>query len=150
MDKQTIPITKEHHSRLMFVDYNIINIDFKINSKFKFEKPIEVEFSMETEISFSNDKSASVTLNCIIFDDSEKRNLPFTLKITITGNFKIEGEIDNEGFMKFCELNGTTVLFPYLRTAVTNITATANQPPLVLPLINVHSLNKTTTSNITK
>ena len=141
MDKQNTSITKEQHSRLVFINYKIEKISFIQNQQFKFEKPLDVEFSLQTEITYS-DKSAVVTINCIIFDDAVSKNLPFTLEATISGNFTIEGATEDEDFLKFCEINGTAVLFPYLRAAVTNITATSNQPPLILPLVNVNNLNK--------
>ena len=117
MDKQYKAVTSESYSKLIFTNYRIERINFRVNPDFKFEKPIKVNFSLDSCIQMkeqSDEKNANeaiITIDCIIFENAIENDYPFTLEITIVGNFEVEGEIEHEDFMRFCELNGTAVLF---------------------------------------
>jgi preprotein translocase subunit SecB len=84
-------------------------------------------------------KTAVISLLCKVFDNAEANNYPFSLVVSLSGSFVFDGDMDNESFLNFCKASGTSVLFPFLRSAVANITATGNVQPLMLPLINVHN-----------
>ena len=99
-------------------------------------------FNIKEQSDEKNANEAIITIDCIIFENAIENDYPFTLEITIVGNFEVEGEIEHEDFMRFCELNGTAVLFPYLRGAITNITGSTNLIPLVLPLVNISNFDK--------
>lgn len=38
------------------------------------------------------------------------------------------------------EINGTAILFPYLRSFITTLTSNAGIPPLVLPTLNIQKI----------
>ncbi|QNB46991.1 hypothetical protein BR63_12145 [Thermanaerosceptrum fracticalcis] len=143
MDK--VSFTKEHASKLVFSDYSVEDITFKLNPNFRFDKPIKIDFSIGTEIIANEEsKDAKVTLHCSVFENAEEKNYPFTLNVIISGRFIFKGYLENEDFKRFCEMNATAILFPYLRAAITNITSVANVQPLVLPLVNIYNLQKST------
>jgi preprotein translocase subunit SecB len=80
-----------------------------------------------------------VSISVSIFNENLSVDSPFYLFISLTGEFQFtdNADVDNE-FM--IDMNAVAILFPYLRSAVTNITSTANIPPLILPTINVSKL----------
>jgi|GEM_PF-1151775 len=56
---------------------------------------------------------------------------------------------EREEIVELLRVNGTAILFPYLRAAVTSISAAAGiVPPFVLPTVNVFKLLDTTESSI--
>jgi preprotein translocase subunit SecB len=141
MDKPPLAVDDTHLSNLTFTGYRIDKIEYEINPNFQFREPLQVNFSLGASISVqdSEQKTAAITLNCNVFENAEQNNYPFTLIISITGGFIFSGDIDEEGFFNFCKTSGTAILFPFLRSAVANITANANMQPLMLPVINVHN-----------
>lgn len=135
----------KHQSRLFFNDYKVHKISYLINDRFEPTGPIKLKFNIgvSVKISEETDKSTGeVILDGDIFENAEQNNYPFTLSITIKGQFSMETlELDKEEIERYYRLNAPTILFPFFRSAVADITKTANiSPILVLPLINIHSL----------
>ena len=89
---------------------------------FRLEKPI------------IDEKSLKVGLQCKV----EIEGVLY-LKLLLIGEF--EGE--NEDFLKRMVPNAIAIIFPYMRSQVTLMTAQPNLPPIVLPPININSLLKT-------
>ena len=58
------------------------------------------------------------------------------------GYFEIEGCKSVDKAINFCKLNGTAIMFPYIRSAITDLTKISNIEPLILPAINIYSLIK--------
>jgi preprotein translocase subunit SecB len=134
MDKQIL-------STFRFVSYKIQNIQYSINKAFFSEEPIEMEYGLHVNIEVAEDKhEALVSLYLSLFEEAEKNNYPFSLKLDISGLFSTDDDIEVDKFMEFCKINGTAILYPYLRSAVTDITKVVNEQPLVMPLVNVYGL----------
>lgn len=71
----------------------------------------------------------------VVFKDEPENKFPIDLKVRITGIFEIEGGSIEE-INDFLNLQGVQMVFPYLRTMVSNVTASALMPPIMLPIIN--------------
>ena len=110
-------------STFKFNNYNITNVRFSINEDFEGENGVELDVSFKTSIKTSN-------------------NYPFELEINIQGYFSFDNNLNDEDVLKRCKVNGTSILFPYLRSAITDVTKIANVNPLVLPSINIYNLIK--------
>jgi preprotein translocase subunit SecB len=133
MDKPTKSI-------LSFDNYIVKNISFEANSNFKpSEKiPLEVEFFHDLDVDLSGNMAA-VGLGCSIFKES-KENHPFCLEIELVGFFKFETTLEPEQIEKLLRINATAILFPYLRSIVSSITANSGFQTLVLPIVNIHKV----------
>lgn len=125
-------------SKLSFLGYNVKEVVFKVNDKFKNDgKPIDIQFSLTHE-TIIKEKRMNIELNLEVFNNMEENNYPFTMKVTTLGKFAIQGE-NIENF----EINGIAILYPYLRAIVSTYTANSNIPTLILPPINVSTyINK--------
>ncbi|MDE5897483.1 MAG: protein-export chaperone SecB, partial [Clostridia bacterium] len=64
-------------------------------------------------------------------DDAPK---PFNLTVRLVGVFEVENMVSDEDKRTFA-INATETMFPYLRAAVTNLTADALINPLTLPIV---------------
>lgn len=136
-------MSEKIRSAFQFEHYTVDEATFRANPFYEDQGKLDVEFSFD--VAFGVDASATrgkVSLTAEIFDNPEANNFPFTLRITVSGFFKAEDDLSEEDFREFLEINGTTVLFPFLRAAIADITRVANIKPLVLPLINVPALIK--------
>lgn len=133
MDKHSV-------SSFQIKEYQVDNIEFRINKNFVPQERVTVSYDIDSDISIEDleQRISKVVLKCIIFKNAKKTNKPFTLKISVSGLFQFTGDVPEEQLRSFSEVSATAVLFPFLRAAITNISVACNQPPLILPLINVY------------
>ena len=78
-----------------------------------------------------NEKACLITLSVKIESTPEEPK-PFEVVVTITGLF--ESDASTDAAKRETVIEGTTVLFPYLRATLTSLTTTAMTPPIILPL----------------
>lgn len=129
-------------SQLEFKNYTVDNINFSHNPNFDQEK-VEIDAKINKNINYINQKStneetkALVTLTIDIFDNPKQNNYPFSLFVKITGFFATK-ETDPEQVKYTMEKSSVAILFPYIRSLISTITANANVQPLNLPPINVN------------
>lgn len=71
--------------------------------------------------------------------NSKEAPFPIDLRVRLSGIFDISAfpaeEVDD-----FLKIQAVQILFPYVRTMVSSITASALMPPIVLPVIDVRTL----------
>lgn len=131
-------MNKKIISNLQFNKYFINNIDFNFNHNFETEEDIELDIDMKLDtFPEKEENQAAVELKVVIFDEAETNNYPFTLEINIVGFFSAGPDMKHQQFVDMCRSVGAATLFPYVRSAITDITKIANVNPLTLPLINV-------------
>jgi preprotein translocase subunit SecB len=91
-----------------------------------------------------NIKEAVIGLG-IEFGDINTKEVPIYVKVRIIGVFVIEvldQDITDEQIVSFYKVNGVTILFPYLRSLVSDLTSKGSEPPIILPTINVAEMVK--------
>ena len=131
---------KKIESKLAFKNYEINNIEFKNNLSFK-DEVVEIDFDIDSEVSFISDNEFILGLSIEIFRDMEKNNYPFNFKVEIMGMFEINTENISEKQM-LAEQNSVAILFPYARALISTYTSISNVQPIILPPINVVSYLK--------
>lgn len=128
--------------KITFDGYQVKEINFLLNQNYSTEsEQIEINFELESKQGLAEDKMhSSLLLTAKIFDDAEKNNYPFQLKVELEGFFSIdsEKEIDIEKYSP----NMIAILYPYLRALISNITVNSNIPALTLPTINANDFIK--------
>lgn len=131
------------NSSLKFGGYEVNTISFKRNEKFIPTKNTQLTLrpSIERKISKDDENHYRVCLKFEIrtLPDQE---MPFSLKIALTGFFTLEG--DNYSLISE---NSLAILFPYLRALISTITANANIPPIILPIVNISEMLKKKNEN---
>lgn len=126
---------KEIKSFLRFKKYIIENIEFDYNLEFNDDES-ELDFSIDKEFIPLEEKAFVLKLIMEVFPTKERKVYPFNLKITMSGFFEYEGNIDVEQYLP----NAAAIMYPYMRSIVTSITSNANVAPLILPTINTQKL----------
>ncbi|WP_165786781.1 protein-export chaperone SecB [Heyndrickxia camelliae] len=88
-----------------------------------------------------NDSSKfNIIMGVRIIDEDGDNSLPFNAEVVVRGFYtlKVEDaeqhEIDDISTFKL--VNGCAILFPYVRSALTDITSKSRHNPLILPTIN--------------
>jgi preprotein translocase subunit SecB len=88
----------------------------------------------------TNDEKFNIIIGVKVEGDDEENNLPFTAEVIIRGFYTLnvneaaEHNIDDIHIFKL--LNGSAILYPYLRSVFTDITSKSSHNPIILPTIN--------------
>ena len=93
---------------------------------------IKPQFSRQVRKVNGNEKVNFIVLSVKIAS-TEKEPKPFDINVTLVGIFEVETA--NESEERSFVIEGTKLIYPYLRSAVTNLTANAYIAPLNLPVI---------------
>lgn len=103
----------------------------KLNPEDKLD--IKPQFSRQVRKVNGNDKLNFIALSVKI-ESTEAEPKPFDIMVTLVGVFEVE--VANETEERNFVIEGTKLIYPYLRSAVTNLTANAYIAPLNLPVIS--------------
>ena len=126
-------------SCLTLKNYIIKTMNFSVNPDFKFgeNKIININPEFKREITKIDDNTAAVNLFFRISE--EETDMPFYMFVDIEGIFHLENWEQPE-YLRLMKSNTIAILFPYLRTLVSTMTANANISPYVLPVMNIAAL----------
>lgn len=94
---------------------------------------IKPQFSRQVRKVNGNDKLNFLALSVKI-ESTDEEPKPFNINVTLVGIFEVEDVKNNDEERRFV-IEATKVVYPYLRAAVTNLTANAYIAPLNLPVI---------------
>lgn len=125
-------------SPLIFKDYIITEAYIKTNIHYRRnnDEPVEIKQDFKAEIAYSMDETSFVEIEFEI--ENKKNELPFELSITIVGFFELRDlNYSEEEYVDLLKRNAIAILFPYLRSAITDLTSKTNAfNPLILPPMN--------------
>lgn len=120
---------------LTFCGYRVLNASFTINRKFDdVTSGFGFTPSFTQTINQIDEKKYALVLGVLIESEKDGKIMPFDAKVEMEGVFEVQSGEDHEALMR---LNATSILFPYLRTALSSLTMLANISPVVLPTVNV-------------
>lgn len=89
----------------------------------------------ERRIGTTNDGKYFTELSLSI-KNTDEHPFPVDIYVKMTAIFTL-AELPQNDIERFLKFNGVQILLPYLRTAVTSITASATMVPIVLPIMDV-------------
>ncbi len=142
MDK--LPVQNEQgikSTRVSFLGYNVQNINFQLNPGFVPSGSVDIEFTVNVGVETNlNERKIVVMLEASVFNDATKKNYPFSVSVKLNGVFEVDRETTEDELRQIGEINGTAALFPFLRSTLAGICQQANQPAVMLPLVNVYNM----------
>ena len=95
---------------------------------------IKPQFARQVRKPNDNKKLIFISL-AVKIESTEGEPKPFDINATLVGVFEVT-ELRNEKEERNFVIEGTKIIYPYLRSAVTNLTANAFIAPLNLPVIS--------------
>lgn len=104
----------------------------KLNPEDKLD--IKPQFSRQVRKVNGNEKLNFVALSVKV-ESTEAEPKPFNINVTLVGVFEVTDALSDADTRKFV-VEATKSMYPYLRSAVTNLTANAYIAPLNLPVIS--------------
>lgn len=100
------------------------------------EIPEKVDTDFDVKFTYKGKLKVKTNLICKVTSDGS-----FGLKVSIVGEFSMSGGngYTDEERKEIFEKNTTAILFPYLRSEMTLLTAQPNMPVLNIPPININA-----------
>ncbi|MDE6790779.1 MAG: protein-export chaperone SecB [Clostridia bacterium] len=95
---------------------------------------IKPQFARQVRKPNDNKKLMFISL-AVKIESTEKEPKPFNLDVTIVGVFELEKDNYTAQEERSFVIEATQLLYPYLRSTVSNLTANAFITPLTLPVI---------------
>lgn len=96
---------------------------------------IKPQFARQVRKPNDNKKLVFISL-AVKIESTEAEPKPFDLRVTLVGVFELDSDNYTAQEERSFVIEATSLLYPYLRTAVSNLTAQAFVTPLVLPVIS--------------
>lgn len=116
---------------IQFNRYIITNIDYKLLDEPTLDE--DGELSLSAFIGVSEDKkTADIKLTGVIADHVKNRSVT----VEILGLFDLDMEGSVKEIKDFLSVNGTAILFPYLRSIVSIVSSLDGDNSIILPTIN--------------
>ena len=112
-------------------------LSFKLNRvKLNPEEKLDIkpQFSRQVRKVTGNEMLNFIALSVKI-QSTEAEPKPFDINVTLVGAFEVT-DVKNENEERNFVIEGTKLIYPYLRSAVTSLTANAYIAPLNLPVIS--------------
>lgn len=128
---------------IIFRDFIITKASYTKNYNFNIEtEEVNAKTSFECEIN-ENEDNAIVKL-ITQSGNLEDKSSPFQVNVEIEGLFEfVESESEGLRFEEYLTNNAVAILFPYIRSTISELTAKSNEfPVLNLPIINVARMLK--------
>lgn len=124
---------------LQFEGYQIEKIIYEKNIETSDENNINVEVS--TGLNSERDKG-KVELSINVLESNENRKL----EISLVGFFTFSN-VDDDKKTEILAINGTAILYPYIRSVASMVTSQDSSPAIILPTVNTINFFKNKTSN---
>ncbi|WP_020088518.1 protein-export chaperone SecB [Levilactobacillus parabrevis] len=124
---------------LEFANYRVKNMSYQRNEKYKIN---DEKIIMNPQVSrkINVDKNRIYVTLSVVVGSIEDEKLPFQVTCSVIGTFDYrpkedESEIDLDQLVR---VNAVAILYPYVRSIITMLTATSNEyPSYIMPTINV-------------
>lgn len=127
------------NSSLSLKNYIVKKMSFSINEYFDFTQNTAIRINPEFTRNITKIDDDNVTVNLIFCIDNVNGDMPFSMEIDIEGLFHLENW-EHPDLITIIKSNAVAILFPYLRTIVSMITANANISPYMLPVMNIAAM----------
>ncbi len=121
--------------------YTVDKVSFILNKDFDFKANPKVKVIPNFDRELIKIDANTFSLSLSVSFDHPDNEIPFFMDVQVSGKF-IFTNWEHEKMFPVARNNSTSVLYPYVRALVTTITANANVPPYVLPVMNSNSLFK--------
>ena len=110
-----------------------------------------MDFNPQAEVNILESKNADIVILSCSLGDESKIDCPFIGEVRVTGLFRVEfdeeNKKDSEIAKDFLSQNTITILFPYLRSFIADMTLRTNKfPAFIIPPFNVVEMVKDSNS----
>lgn len=105
----------------------LIEAHFALNLKYKWEKDAKIEIHHSIEIKHKNDDKI---LNVLVSISSNSDKQPFHFTVAWEGMFAFQKMPEKDALERIAQINCASIIFPYLRESIADLTRRASIAPL--------------------
>lgn len=129
-------IEEKHHGVISLKDIYFKEISFLQDKDEKEEKEKDTDISLKTEVINPSKENFTIKLSIEIIDKGSAN-----MRLSLIGIFEVDGytQYDETTVQALLKRNTVAILFPFLRSQVTLLTAQPGMLPIVLPTININA-----------
>lgn len=122
--------------KFVFKGITAEELSFKLNRvKIDPDAKLELKPQFARQVrKVNNDPKINLVALSVKIETSEAEPKPFNVNVTMVGVFDVEAETKEEE--RDFIIQATSLVYPYLRAAVTNITSMSGISPLNLPVLS--------------
>lgn len=117
---------------LKFINFEITKVLFDRGDNINIDAEFEVNIQHITQI---NDKNNNLFRTVFIINIKGQDN-SFSLQVQALGNFEILGKIPNEVKDNYLNISSPSIIYPYVRAYISNITLQSGMNPITIPPMN--------------
>lgn len=121
-------------------------IDLEVHSSNSLNMSLGLTFDLKGEFD-ENNRIFNLTFKLDI--NSEDSNY-LLAKIVMESNFKFATHVTLDKIPDYFYTNSIAIIFPYLRAYLSMVTIQGNFKPIILPILNLSSLNNVLKNNTSK
>ena len=101
----------------------------------------KVDHVIRRDIGRINEKAYFTQLTLEIKDKPDYK-YPINMHVSIKGIFEFDEASNTEEINQFLKYQGVNLIYPYLRSMVTNLTINAMMAPIILPIVDAMQMFK--------
>lgn len=106
-------------------------------------KNLQGQFNIQHRINLKTGKvNEKVYFSELSFEigDIDNNKMPLDLSVIIIGQFEFENVGTEDEVNGFLSKQAVHILYPYLRSVVSGLTSLAMLPPILIPIVDAHTL----------
>lgn len=126
---------------IRLIGYTVDKVSFILNKDFDFVANAKVQITPNFNRELVKIDSNTFSMSLSVSFDHPENKIPFYMDVQVSGKF-VFTNWESANYYPLARNNATSVLYPYIRALVTTVTANANVPPYILPVMNSNSLFK--------
>lgn len=127
---------EENIAQFRFVNYQVVESEFRFDSKRKSNKKLNVTFERSVVV---DDADSRMRLELVNTIEDEDKSL--FLRVRMHGFFEFDSQISDDIKGMFIRINAPAILFPYVRAYVSTLTSLSGIEPVILPTLNLSDRN---------
>ncbi|MCJ0909155.1 protein-export chaperone SecB [Mammaliicoccus sciuri] len=127
---------------LIFKDYVFKKLSYVANDAFSPQSE-HLDLTPEIDVKIHMDNSSNEFIIVLsLIEQKESEETPFHLDVEMIGIFNYTDDFKDD-INSIVENNAIAIMFPYLRSAITDLTQRTNEfPPFIIPIINISEMLK--------
>ncbi len=120
-------------SDFQFLGYRVSKVVFEVKDDYNPRlRDFSQSINMERRFLEDDKRFVEVVLNISL----EDKNKDFSFFLSIKGGFQAHENMPEDLFQTMSKQNAPAILYPFARAIITNYTAQANIPPIILPALS--------------
>ena len=136
-------------SSLQFKEFHVVETIYRYNPFLSVDDDtLNPSFDFELEYNNDSKTEAWITLITEMGDINLKKNSTY-VRAAVLGQFEIEADeqMSTDEKIGLYRVNGVAILYPYLRSLVSDLTGKGSEQSIILPTLNIVEVMKSYESN---